>query len=90
MTYKSLNDLPPLYLKNLFTCNSHCSSRALGNTQSNLKLTLRKTSSGQIGQEGGRKDHDHWVADRILKQAKRKGNASRTDKMAHNPAIVPR
>ena len=49
MTYKSLNDLAPLYLKNLFTRNSHCSSRALRNTQKYLKLPLKKTSSGQNG-----------------------------------------
>ena len=48
-THKSLNDLAPLQLKNLFTRNSRCSSRALRNTQSDLKLPLKKTSSGQNG-----------------------------------------
>ena len=47
--YKPLNDLAPLYLKNLFTRNSHCSSRALRNTQRDLKLPLKNTSSGQNG-----------------------------------------
>ena len=49
VTYKSLNNLAPLYLRNLFTRNSHCLSRALRNTQSDLKLPLKKTSSGQNG-----------------------------------------
>ena len=39
MTYKFLNDLVS---KNLFTRNSHCSSRALKNTQSDLKLPLKR------------------------------------------------
>ena len=47
MEHKSLNDFAPLYLKNLFTRNSHRSSRALRNTQSDLKLSLKKTSCGQ-------------------------------------------
>ena len=49
MAYEYLNDLDPSYLKNLFTRNSHCSSRALRNTQKDLKLLLKKASSGQNG-----------------------------------------
>ena len=49
MTYKPLNDLAPLYLTNLFTRTSHCSSRAPRNTQSDLKLPSKRTSSGQNG-----------------------------------------
>ena len=49
MTFTSLNDLAPLCLKNLFTRNSHYSSGAFRNTQSDPKLPLKKTSIGQNG-----------------------------------------
>ena len=39
----------PIISKNLFTHNSHCFSRAIRNTQSDLKLPLKMTSSGENG-----------------------------------------
>ena len=48
MTYKSLNDIARSYLKNPFTRNSQCSSRALRNTQSDLKLLLKRRVVGKM------------------------------------------
>ena len=38
MVFKSLNELAPQYLCNLFTRNSQCCSRSLRNTETDLKL----------------------------------------------------
>ena len=47
MVFKSLNDLAPQYLCNLFTKNSECSSRSLRNTVTDLRLPKKKSANGQ-------------------------------------------
>ena len=47
MVFKSLNELAPRYLCNLFTKNSQCSSRNLRNTETNLRLPKKKSANGQ-------------------------------------------
>ena len=47
MVFKSLNGLAPQYLSSLFTRNSACSSRILRNTNTDLRLPLKKTANGQ-------------------------------------------
>ena len=47
MVFKSLNGLAPRYLCNLFTKNSECSSHSLRNTETDLKLPMKKTTNGQ-------------------------------------------
>ena len=47
MVFKSLNGLAPQYLCNLFTKNSECSSRSLRNTETDLRLPMKKTANGQ-------------------------------------------
>ena len=44
MVFKSLNGLAPQYLCNLFTKNSECSSRSLRNTETDLRLPMKKNS----------------------------------------------
>ena len=47
MVFKSLNDLAPQYLCNLFTKNSACSSHDLRNTETDLRLPKKKSANGQ-------------------------------------------
>ena len=47
MVFKSLNELAPRYLCNLFTKNSQCSSRNLRNTETDLRLPKKKSAKGQ-------------------------------------------
>ena len=47
MVFKSLNDLAPQYLRNLFTKNSACSSRNLRNTETDLRLPKKRSANGQ-------------------------------------------
>ena len=47
MVFKSLNDLAPQYLCNLFTKNSACSSRSLRNTETDLRLLKKSSANGQ-------------------------------------------
>ena len=47
MVFKSLNDLAPQYLCNLFTKNSVCSSHNLRNTETDLRLPMKKSANGQ-------------------------------------------
>ena len=47
MVFKSLNDLAPQYLCNLFTKNSACSSRNLRNTETDLRLPKKRSTNGQ-------------------------------------------
>ena len=47
MVFKSLNDLAPQYLCNLFTKNSACSSHNLRNTETDLRLPKKKSANGQ-------------------------------------------
>ena len=47
MVFKSLNDLAPQYLCNLFTKNSACSSRNLRNTETDLRLPKKRSANGQ-------------------------------------------
>ena len=49
ITYKSLNDLAPNYLRQLLIRNSQQSCRALRNTDRDLKLPLKKFNDGQKG-----------------------------------------
>ena len=45
--FKSLNDLAPQYLCNLFTKNSACSYRSLWNTETDLRLPKRSSANEQ-------------------------------------------
>ena len=47
MVFKSLNDLAPQYLCNLFAKNSACSSRSLRNTETDLRLPKKRSANGQ-------------------------------------------
>ena len=47
MVFKSLNELAPQYLCNLFTKNSACSSHNLRNTETDLRLPKKKSANGQ-------------------------------------------
>ena len=47
MVFKSLNDLAPQYLCNLFTKNSACSSRILRKTETDLRLPKKRSANGQ-------------------------------------------
>ena len=49
ITYKSLNDLAPNYLRQLLIRNSQRSCRALRKTDRDLKLPLKRTNNGQKG-----------------------------------------
>ena len=47
MVYKSINDLAPDYLSEIFTKNSACSKKNLRNTATDLRVPLLKTCNGQ-------------------------------------------
>ena len=47
MVFKSLNELAPQYLCDLFTRNSHCSSYSLRNTGTDLRLPMKRSNNGQ-------------------------------------------
>ena len=47
MVFKSLDELVPRYLCNLFTKNWKCSSRNLRNTETDLRLPKKKSANGQ-------------------------------------------
>ena len=47
LMYKSLNELAPEYMRNLFTKCSDSNSRVLRSTDTDLKLPLLKTSAGE-------------------------------------------
>ena len=47
MVFKSLHDLAPQYLCNLFIKNSTSSSRSLRNTETDLRLPKKKSANGQ-------------------------------------------
>ena len=47
MTFKSVNNLAPQYLMNLFTINSHSSSHNLRNTDSDEKILKKKAVNEQ-------------------------------------------
>ena len=47
MVFKSLHELAPKYLCGLFIRNSKCSSYVLRNSETDLRLPLKKSSNGQ-------------------------------------------
>ena len=47
MVFKSLNELAPQYLCDLFTRISHCSSYSLRNTWTDLRLPMKRSNNGQ-------------------------------------------
>ena len=47
MVYKSINDLAPDYLSEIFTKNSECSRKYLRNTEADLQIPPMKTCIGQ-------------------------------------------
>ena len=47
LVFKSLNNLAPRYICNLFQRNSGCSSRDLGNTATDLRLPMNTSLNGQ-------------------------------------------
>ena len=47
MVFKSLNDMAPQYLCDLFIRNSTCSVKSLRNTGTDLRLPLKKSTIGQ-------------------------------------------
>ena len=47
IAFKSVSNLAPQYLINLFTRNSHSSSHNLRNTDSDVQIPKKKTSNGQ-------------------------------------------
>ena len=47
MVYKSINELAPDYLSQIFTKKLACSSENLRNTATDLEIPLMKTCSGQ-------------------------------------------
>ena len=47
MVYKSLNELAPQYMRNLFTRNSACNSRSLRNSATDLRLPMKTSANGQ-------------------------------------------
>ena len=47
LTYKSLNSLAPVYMRNLFTKYSDDRDRSLRSTETDLRLPLLKTANGQ-------------------------------------------
>ena len=47
MVFKSLKELAPQYLCDLFTRNSLCSSYSLRNTVTDLRLQMKKSANGQ-------------------------------------------
>ena len=47
MVFKSLNELAPQYMCDLFTRNSLCSSYSLRNTGTDLRLPMKRSNNGQ-------------------------------------------
>ena len=47
MVFKSLNDLAPQYLCNLFTRNSACSFHNIRSTETGLRLPKKNSANGQ-------------------------------------------
>ena len=47
MVYKSINDLVPTYLTEMFSRLSDTSKRELRNTRSDLEIPMRKSANGQ-------------------------------------------
>ena len=47
MVFKSLHELAPQYLCDFFTRNSKCSSYVLRNSETDLRLPMKKSSNGQ-------------------------------------------
>ena len=47
MVYKSINELAPQYMSNLFTRNSTCSSRSLRSTKTDLRIPKKTSANGQ-------------------------------------------
>ena len=47
MVFKSLNELAPQYLCDLFTQNSSCSSYSLRDTVTDLRLPMKRSANGQ-------------------------------------------
>ena len=47
MVFKSLHELAPQYLCDLFTRNSKCSSYVLRDSETDLRLPMKKSSNGQ-------------------------------------------
>ena len=47
MAFKSLHELAPQYLCDLFTRTSKCSSYVLHNSETDLRLPMKKSSNGQ-------------------------------------------
>ena len=47
MVYKSINDLAPDHLSEIFTKNSACSRKNLRNTAADIQVPLMKTCNGQ-------------------------------------------
>ena len=47
MVFKSLNELAPQYMCDLFTRNSSCSSHSLRDTRTDLRLPMNRSANGQ-------------------------------------------
>ena len=47
IVFKSLNELAPQYMQNLFKRNSKCTTRCLRNTSTDLRLPMKTTANGQ-------------------------------------------
>ena len=47
MVFKSLNELAPQYMCDLFTRNSSCSSYSLRDTRTDLRLPMNRSANGQ-------------------------------------------
>ena len=47
MVFKSLNELPPQYVCDLFSRNSSCSSYSLRDTGTDLRLPMKRSASGK-------------------------------------------
>ena len=47
MVFKSMNELAPQYLCDLFTRKSACLSYRLSNTRTNLRLPMKRSSNGK-------------------------------------------
>ena len=61
MVSKSLHELAPKYLRDLFTRNAKCSSYLLCNSETDLRLPLKKSSNGQkcFSYRGAKAWNDH-------------------------------
>ena len=47
MVYKSINDIAPQYVSEMFTRNLHDATRQLRNTNTDIKLPRKRTCNGQ-------------------------------------------